>query len=65
MNRTFTRNEYMRIIEEEKELLGSTSYDANIQTTPLNNTVNNIVNFSKAYSSTKSATVGNIEHVLN
>jgi len=65
MNKTFTQNEYMRIIEEEKELLGSTSYDAEIQSNPSNNTVSNILNFSKAYSNRESATVGNIEHVLN
>ena len=65
MNKTFTQNEYMRIIEQEKELLGSVSFDAEIQSNPSNNTVNNILNFSKAFSSRKSATVGNIEHVLN
>ena len=65
MDKTFTRNEYMRIIEEEKELLGSASSDANVQTNPSNNTVNNILNFSKAYCCRNSESVGNIEHVLN
>ena len=65
MNRTFTQNEYMRIIEEEKELLGSTSYDAEIQSTPSDQTVNNILNFSKVYSCQSSESIGNIEHVLN
>lgn len=65
MNRTITRNEYMQILKEEKELLGSTSYEANIQSTPSDYAVNNILNFSKAYSCKSSRTVGTIEHVLN
>ena len=65
MDKIFTRNEYMRIIEEEKELLGSASSDANVQSNPSNNTVTNILNFSKAYSWRNSKSVGNIEHVLN
>jgi len=65
MNKTFTRNEYMRIIEAEKELLGSSATDAKIQSDPSNNTVYNIMDFSKAYSCRSSETVGNIEHVLN
>ena len=65
MNRTFTRNEYMRIKEEEKELLGSTSYDAEIQSTPSDQIVNNILNISKVYSCQSSESIGNIEHVLN
>ena len=65
MNNTFTQNEYMRIIEAEKELLGSASDDAKIQSQPSNNTVNNIMDFSKAHSCRSSETVGNIEHILN
>ncbi len=65
MDKTITRNEYMRIIEEEKELLGSASCDANVQSNPSNNTINNILNFSKAYSCRNSESVGNIENVLN
>ena len=65
MDKIFTRDEYMRIIEEEKELLGSASSDANVQSDPSNNTVTNILNFSKAYSWRNSKSVGNIEHVLN
>jgi len=65
MDKTFTRNEYMRIINEEKELLDSASRDANVQSNPSNNTINNILNFSKAYSCQNSKSVGNIENMLN
>ncbi|MBL4658408.1 MAG: hypothetical protein JKX73_10435 [Flavobacteriales bacterium] len=65
MDKTFTRNEYMRILEEEKELLGSTSYDADIQSQPKNQTVNNLLSFSKAYSHQSSGSVVDIEHILN
>jgi len=65
MDKTITRNEYMRIIEEEKELLGSTSYDAKIQSNPSNETMNNILSFSKAHSCRSSESIGTIENMLN
>ncbi|MBL4753470.1 MAG: hypothetical protein JKY52_07750 [Flavobacteriales bacterium] len=65
MNNTFTRNEYMRIIEAEKELLGSAANDAKIQSNPSISTVYNIMDFSKAHSCRSSDTIGNIEHILN
>ena len=65
MDKTITRNEYMRILEEEKELLGSASVDAEIQFIPSDQTIINILSFSKAYSCRSSRSVGHIEHVLN
>ena len=67
MDTTFTPEDYLRIKNEEKELLDSFS-DLPVEKSqyhPSKNTVNNILNFSKALSVRKSKSTEYIEVVLN
>ena len=67
MDTTFTPEDYLRIKNEEEELLGSFS-DTPVERSqyqPSQNTMNTILNFSKALSIRKSKSTEYIEVVLN
>ena len=67
MNKTFTQEDYLRIIQEEEELLSRFS-DRQVnqsQFSPSKSTINNILGFSKALSLQKSKSLKYIEVVLN
>jgi len=66
MNKIITHNEYIHLLIKEQDLFKSISSVQHIsQENPSDDTVNNILNFSKAYSCRKSASGGYIEEVLN
>ena len=66
MNKIITQDEYMRLLNEEQELLNSySSVHNDTEHIPAENTIKNILAFSKAYSCKKSASTGYIETVLN
>jgi len=67
MNKTFTQEDYLRIIQEEEELLNHSS-DRQINTgqfSPSKRTINTILGFSKAMSVEKSKNNNSIEVILN
>ena len=67
MNKTFTQEDYLRIIQEEEELLSRFS-DRQVnqsQFSPSKSTINNILGFSKALCVHKPKNSKHIEVVLN
>lgn len=66
MDKIITQNEYIKLLKEEQELLISySSVHNNTEHIPTDNTIKNILDFSKAYSCRKSSSEGYIEMVLN
>ena len=67
MDKIFTQEDYLRITNEEEELLSRFPElpVGKSQLEPSKKTVNNILNFSKALSVRKSKCTGYVEVVLN
>ncbi len=66
MNKIFTQDEYNWLLKEEQELLSSSVAECDeAELVPRNDCIKNILDFSKAYSCSKSESIGCIETILN